>query len=341
MDRPDDIINDIDIQFEIDTIAREEQLLNIRKKNHRLCARLRKKIPDFGAQTIYAMEKHKILLSKFLRADCFHATNVDNVVGNMGRDSILIYLTELGLYGIFTLENYLAFVKQIRGDESDDESARIEYTPKQVIMSNLPQKIVFMCSGTEPVVDKIKKYSVEHFKSDIDVVKDGDRTEVIVRNLVMKDYTETREKFADFLKFVNKYDSVDKLGIVAGNYYPLHGNFGYVISLMDGHREVETIDELVRKLNGGPITINFVHVHEGGVATFGANNIYNCTNIEDIAKKWIKANPPHHREKTTDYYNRYQNDNHDCIVANVFGPIVRNLGYQIKKSNGARCWNNE
>lgn len=66
----------------------------------------------------------------------------------------------------------------------------------------------------------------------------------------------------------------------------------------------------------------------------------NKNDPNQLAKNWIKNNPPKDKEITTDYYARYQsaNINKRIVKSNIFGKLVRDEGYETISSTNCRKW---
>jgi hypothetical protein len=244
-----------------------------------------------------------------------------------------MYITEIQLYGVFKLSNYLDFIKLISYE--CDES--IIYTPKQVPLSGLPQRIAFMCSGDERFVNKIKNCCEIHFKTTVQVSTDGNRTDIIVKEPILKNMDESCQAFKEFFNYVNTKENISIFQLAQD--IKEVDNTKYMMTNVGNHANVSKIEDLVEKLGGLPVTIN-IYVTNGNVV-FGNATINNAV-IDDektSAKNWIKNNPPKNREKRTEYYARYKVANNKFIAENSFAKVVPKIcGCISLKSNGSTYW---
>lgn len=85
-------------------------------------------------------------------------------------------------------------------------------------------------------------------------------------------------------------------------------------------KEIELIKLNTNKVNNKPANTLIV-IKDDDVIDEDANK----KNSKEIAAEWIKNNPPNSGELTTDYYNRYTNNNENIIHSNNFGPLVKSI----------------
>lgn len=97
---------------------------------------------------------------------------------NNAHEKVLIHFTELNLYGLFEHTQYQSLVSQMQERYENDNN--ISFRPRQIILSGLPQKLVFICLGDETIVEKIRGYVAKKYKCDIKSVRTEDRTEITV-----------------------------------------------------------------------------------------------------------------------------------------------------------------
>lgn len=79
---------------------------------------------------------------------------LDAAAADVSREKILIYFRELDLYGLFTTIEYHNLVTNMQNRYENDPN--ISFRPQQIILSGLPQKLVFICYGDEKIVEKIR-----------------------------------------------------------------------------------------------------------------------------------------------------------------------------------------
>lgn len=297
--------------------------------NLRLFARLREIIPDFSNETVLAIGTHRLVLSQFLYADCKHFSSVEKAVSAATQDDILMYITEICLYGVFTPKNYMEFITNVRSNSDEDN---ITYHPKQIMLSGFPQRIAFMCAGDQKFIDRIKYYCEIYFKSKVQINTDGDKTDIVVQAPIVKNLSESQSAFANFFSFINTKEKVSALQIAQEIHHTRDA--AYMVSTLGDHMRAVVVDDLLERLGSFPGIIN-IYVNNG---TMYVNN--NCGNRDEKAavKDWIRNNPPANREKKVDYYAKYKNSVEVPVVDTVFGKIMKELGYGTRKTANSREW---
>lgn len=256
------------------------------------------------------------------------------------KNKILIQFTELNLYGIFTPESYTTFTQNVFSSW-EDRPEEVRFHPKQIILTGLPQKLLFVCFGDENIVEKIRLYVKQKYNCDITSTKTDVRTEITVHGVGGNSYEESQQIYSDLFQYIN---GTKKDEIVAQKMMPMPvekmGKHNYVRAdlsyKIDQPMDLANILSMVKTVHGGNVVINLTIVN-------GGNNVINYNVVNDDAHdsttKWILENPPKNREVTTDYYNRYvAGFNGKKVAVNVYGKLVRDCGYKIIKSSTCRLW---
>jgi hypothetical protein len=292
-------------------------------------------VPDASMDTIIAVPKNKPLLSRFLDAKCKHHSSIERAIEHITHDDILMYVTELHLYGVFQLEHYLSFIKDVSELYLDDRGT---YTPKQVILSGFPQRIAFICAGDEKFIGRIKDYCELYFKTSVHINTEGNKTDMVVSDPLVRNLEESRVAFKEFFKFVNSREPVSPLQLAQDVRETRTGQ--YIFSSVSDHVNVTEIEDLVKKLGSLPITFNINLSHCNNVTISGVTiNAAAATDDKSEIKEWIRKNPPLNREKKSDYYTRYKGANIEHLAENQFAKMVPMIcGCESIKSHGVRYW---
>jgi predicted GIY-YIG superfamily endonuclease len=126
--------------------------------NLRLFARLKEIVPDYTNETILAIPTHKLLLSQFLSAKCKHFRSVKKAISVSTQDDILMYITEINLYGVFTPQNYLMFVNNFH-DNCDADSQCLSFTPLCVMQKTKSSRTItqYNLTDVKSMESKIRK----------------------------------------------------------------------------------------------------------------------------------------------------------------------------------------
>ena len=312
------------------------QMYDIMEQQPRLCARLKMIVPKFPVETALAIGSHKSLLHQFLQNPCFHSASLSDAIGKVTKDKILVYITEIFLYGVFTLAEYVNFIGNIQTE--DDDGNKVPYNPKQITLSGFPQRIVFMCSGDDKVVTKIKKYCEIHFKSKVQINNDGDKTDVVIQSPVVRNLEESQKMFEEFCKYVSDREDIKPLGLCQD--ITNIDDVQYMINSIGEHRDITKIEELMERLSGFPMTVN-ININYGGNFIVGDNNVINIgkDKLKTDTKSWIKNNPPKNREKKTEYYERYKSSSVNVMSERIFAQLVPSIaGCESLKTGGYNYW---
>jgi hypothetical protein len=257
---------------------------------------------------------------------------IDNIVEALAilkEDNIMIYFAELGLYSVFDPDTYQTFCKSTY-DKIDDG---ILITPDiyQVVLSSHKQKLVFACSNQE-YIEELKKHAEECFKKTAKL----SRSEINV-NVECKDNCAIYNMYDDLYAYLEsnhfeKYcQSINQIPCKIKNNYKFR--LYNCSDNVNARLSDQTIQSILRNIPPGtPVNIII-----GNNNTM--NNITNnAKDREEIAKQWVKDNPPTHREATTHYYNRYKVANSNSLPNTMFGPIVTNANYNSHRNGNVRYW---
>lgn len=256
---------------------------------------------------------------------------------NKSHERILIHFTELNLYGLFEHTQYQSLVAQIH--ERYEDNNNISFRPRQIILSGLPQKLVFICLGDETIVEKIRGYVAKKYKCEIKSVKTADRTEITVQGAGGNSYDEMQQSYYDLINFIGGDNEV------RGKMLPMpiekisgHSYLSADLSCdLSKHNTIEDIIASLKTLHGGNIVINFTIVN-------GTMNVHNDNRVtvkekeKNVTKDWIKNNPPKNRERKTEYYSKYKIAIKNHVAETVFGRMMKELGYETRKTSEGREW---
>lgn len=285
----------------------------------------------------------KIPCSKFLKLKSALKSLKNDLEANM---KILIQFTELDIYGIFTPESYTAFTQNVASNWEENQEG-LTFHPKQIVLTGLPQKLVFICHGDDVIIEKIRVYVRCKYKSEIISVKTEDRTEITVNGVGGNNYDEMQKSCMELFQYINGSGPEGKK--VANKIMPVLpekiGKHNFITADLDykieHHYEIEEIIKTLKTLHGGNIVVNLLVVNgniNGAVNNGGIIN-NNNDNPAEGTLAWIRNNLPRHKEITTDYYNRYlQSYNGTKVPNNNYGNLVRSVGYTIVKGTNHRHW---
>lgn len=283
------------------------------------------------------LETHKTLMSLFIRSAGMKTNSLERAISKMGGDSILVYITELTLYGVFTPTEYLNFIKNVSTSVYENPDT-VTYTPKQIILSGFPQKVIFVCNADENVIARIEKYCEQHFHSSIKTVKNGNKIDVIVQNPLVKNFEESQLALEKFMYYVSTQEKAnyEELGLDIKKLMCTEGS-RFISCALETLFDVNNVNDLINNLNGGHITININFGNNNNVI-FGSGQI-TVKNSKDDTRKWILDHPPAMRELKKSYYSRYKVAIKNCVSDVIFGKLVSECGkYESYSSNGKNYW---
>lgn len=320
------------------------KIIEIRQKYQyryrQLVAEVGERLPD---ATILAFEDRntRLILNRFLECRCRRFANLKTAIDNTREGEIIINVTDIEMYGVFTVENYYNFISNIHDNAIDDI---ITYNPQQIILTGWNQKIVFLCKSDEKIIERVRGYVKKCFGEDITVTRQGDETTISVNKPLMKDFEESSANFQKLVNMIagtignNELTQLDlrqkqvvNAGGIAYQSYALSNNYPANVSeLLKELHSVRAINFIVQ-INGNNNNNNNFHI---GLI----NNVNNVATIEARAGEWIRLNPPTPGETSTKYYERYVGAAGSDISIINFGRLVKNQGYKTKKSGGCMRW---
>lgn len=328
----------------IDELVAVTQRFNENESTKRAYSFLRTTFKNLPHEVVINVSQNIKLFRLFQTADCDKFVNIDDAMTSLNisdesRKKTLIHFTELGLYGMFSPEQYAAFAGNLL--EKVYEGANISFRPKQIVLAGLPQKLVFICLGDEQIVEKIRQYVAEKYKCEITYVKTDDRVEITVQGMGGNNYIEAQKTFHDLINFIETkkdYTTAGKLlpmRITTGKEPYMIANLSYDITKPC---DLKNIVEMFKTLHGENVVVNLVIINGNnhGQINFGGAQINNANVSKTM--EWVKNNPPHEREITTVYYKRYIAGCDEKLSDNKFGKIVRKYGYITNQGTKGRQW---
>lgn len=301
--------------------------------NNRVTVRVSKNIKLFRLYQTSACEKFidiKLALKKMTE--------------EQSKQKILIHFTELDLYGVFTPEQYYALTTDLA--EKVFEGENITFQPKQIVLSGLPQKLIFICLGDENIVEKIRGYVKRKYNCDISYIKTNNRIEITVQGVGGNTYEEAQKSYHDLFDFINTKQSDPA---VAGDLLPMpvvkSSKREYVVADISHdvskHLDMKELISVLKTIHGENVVINLTIVNGNVNGNVGGvtNNTYGENTSMTKTLKWVTNNLPNEKEVTTVYYNRYiTNYDGEKVSDSQFGKIVRSLGYKPMRGTHNRFW---
>lgn len=322
-------------------LAEVERLVAFFKEKPKLNEEIRELFSKPSFEILFNIMNNLKLFNFYKRSDSKKFLNILNALDNLTEDGILIFISELQLYGIFSPESYLNFTKTLQEKFEDDNMVS---NPFQVVLNNKRQKLVFLCgnhvAGNEAadIVDKIAKLTQKHFGATISTIDSIEGIEMTVNKIIEGD--ERNTQFEIFLDAISKDEPIlaSKISLIR----TIRDRDGYKYSTPKLDKNVSTMEELIKVLKTSQnITINApIIINNNGNINIGEHNkiIQTFENKKETANKWIENNLPGEKEITTKYYEKYKTANPDFLVTNIFGKLVRNFGYKTVMGNGQRYW---
>lgn len=248
-------------------------------------------------------------------------------INTLPDETLLIHFTEIDLYGIFTHDQYLHFIKNLN-DEIEDHNINVNLY--QIVISGKKQKLVFACTDIN-YFEKLQNYARECFQSNI-----TNSSNQITIDIVTQSENEIADSYNKLYNYINNRrdyvccESMKQIQLINDmNYY-------YRKYSINDTLESKTKDDLFKLIRTAS------HVVINGNINIGNNNINGNGNIinkiiNDESDNWIKNNPPNEHESTSAYYTRYkQSGGKDA--ANKFGPKVKTSGFRVIQSTGGRVY---
>ncbi len=310
---------------------------------------------DVPFRIIRNIANNQLLFYLYARSKCERAYTLDRALEYAGTNPkrILIHFSEIGVYGVYTVEEYAQFLSHLRDkvDVEMEEKPRVNFHPQEIVFTGLPQKLVFVCFGSDVIIEKIRGYVREKYNCDITCTKTDDTTtEISIQSRGGNNYEETQKTYYELTEYIanEKHDRE-----VAQKMYPmrvekLHGHEYITANISGDPMQYNGAADVIKALASIPTgtVVNLVIVYGDNNNVVAGNNNNNNNNqpapVVDnraLTRDWIRANAPAPRENSPDYYARYTDQFAATAIKNCeFGKLLALEGYKIKKSNGLRFY---
>lgn len=281
--------------------------------------------------------------------------NIGDTLDKMVDNDVLIYFSNLGLYGLYYIEGYTGLIKTIETDmmkRNKDlyESGKLKTLKKpeiyQVVMSGKKQKFVFACKDAqhfeafERCAEKCFGKRVI-FRSGNEITLDFDvesTKDILATFSTLTDFIEATSKdFSDFMKKINthtycgieyrKYSCSSAIDFWSNNKPANWLAFTHTVN-------INTVNNINSNNTNSNNTTN----------THSNNTNSNSNNTKTIITKnnqhtdWIVKNPPKSDESTKEYYERFQLSNKSDTSNCIFGKSVKAAKYDVVKKGGKRIY---
>lgn len=301
---------------------------------------IEKLLGDVPRSIITNILRNPRLFRAYKRSDCKKYANILNALDNLTDNDILIFISELQLYGIFLPNDYLNFTKQIVEMNEDKE---MKSNPFQVVLNNKKQKLVFLCTnhvaGNEAAatIDRIAQLTRDHFGTTVNIIENDNGIEITVNKIINGD--ERNDQIEKLIEYISKHDKniANKISLIQ-----TFRDREYKYTTPKLKKDISTLEELITILKTSPnITIygNINIANNGGVNINGNNNaVQTFADKKLSATNWIGNNLPDNHDITTEYYSKYELSTNFPIHNNQFGKLVKNFGYKTVKGNNYRYW---
>lgn len=268
------------------------------------------------------------LFRVYYGSECTRYKSADDALYDLQQDSILMYFADIDLYGMFTPDNYTSFCSSIREKKADYD---FEVDIYQLVLAEHKQKLVFLCTD-EKYYDKMKTYAEACF---------GTTTHRLQKEITVNIPCNGNEDIISAYDKLYNYicDHGDQqCGEAMKQFQPRKTRYySYRKYKCSDTLDVRTVEALVELLRS--MTINAPIIIGNNNTMKNISVINTPTDKKQPTIEWIKDNPPHDKEITTDYYTRYTSDVDYPIANNQFGKLVRAEGYStVRTTSNTRYW---
>lgn len=258
---------------------------------------------------------------------------------------VLIHFSELGVYGVYTVSEYATLLGNIRA-KVEEENKVVNFHPQEVVLTGLPQKLVFICHGSAAVVERIRAYVLEKYNCAITCVCTEDTTEIALQTRGGNNYAEAQQVYSELLEYIRNVKN-DRATAQKISPLPVETKKGseFIIANVSGDSTqilgAADVIAALKSVQGG-VVVNLVinygnYVNAGRDINGGVVNQAVDPKAEALA--WIRVNPPADKEPTSAYYERYQAAFGDrALHRNQFGGLTKLEGYEKGKNDGVRFY---
>lgn len=276
---------------------------------------------------------HTRLFNVFKRSPSNKFTNALDALDQMtsaGDNHVLIFMGELQLYGLFTVDEYVKFMDQLY-DKAEDGG--LQSTPHQVVLADRKQKLVFICSTDDKMIlNKISKYVKDCFGADVKTTENLQKIEITINKI---NDIPCDDMFDKLFTYISQRDKTiaDLLSLPK---FIREREYKYTLPKLD--IRIRTTEELLSILKtchtiniNAPIVIN-----NGGTI----NNPIIGTTVtikNNAARDWIRSNPPA-GESIGKYYARYNTLTTDSLRTLEFKILMAQAGYKKVRCGSVDTW---
>lgn len=268
-----------------------------------------------------------LLFRSYIRADCIRYADLADALWNLQPESVLIYFAEINLYGIFTTKSYLNFCRNLSDKVEDGDITAENLSIYQLVFSGKRQKLVFVCTDAS-YVHKMSDYAKKCFAEIVSTSK-----QEITVNISCSNEDEISMAYNKLYNYIRDQKDLTCCNFMKQSQLLQRSQHQYREYECSDSIGVKSLDELLTILKtadhltiNGPITIN----NQCRITT--NNNQIFQTDKKQIAKDWIKNNPPTEHVSTSEYYQKYKSRHDDGITIQKFTTEVISAGY--KKLHG-------
>jgi hypothetical protein len=251
------------------------------------------------------------IFNVYRRADCQRFANITDAFFSLRISNILIYIAEIDLYGLFTLQNYIKFCRDIN-DKIEDVHNKINIY--QIVLAEQKQKLVFTCNNANHYLN-ILYYSSECFGAT--AIWIGSTISIAIPCIGDSGVITAYNKLYNYIRNQGNLDCCESMKQI-----PLLQKCQYY------YREYfcndtlgdTSVEDLVKSLKYVP-------------ADSTRSRPYDWISSErQFAINWIQNNPPDKLESPYDYYQRYRSHSMMSIYFSHFNKIIRSQGYGISRN---------
>lgn len=280
---------------------------------------------------INGISNHRRLFNNYTRNNFQKHYNLSEAIGECD-NQILISFPEIKLYAVTDDLNTLhEFFQNVYNQTEDGELCQLH----QVIIDNQKQKMVIISQDRAQVsIEKIRRYIKQHLSADISIHNTSSGLQITIEKY-LESYNDSLIKFNDVIDCIRDKDRELALALTLLPRMRFCGKKYVAPELTIGNYKIE---ELLAILKHVPDSLSNITINQVNNIIMGGNhNTIHHNNSTISTDQWIADHPPHDRESTTAYYQRYlQSGGRD--QPNKFGPKVKSAGHKVIQGTNGRYY---
>lgn len=286
--------------------------------------------------TLARIAKNRQLFQKFHAKSGKKYDNILLAADEQARspDTIMIEITDIGLFAVYTHEEYQDFLEYLR----ENADGPITCDLYQIVLQNQTRKFVFACKD-ESKRDTLIKHAKACFGVTSTHISAGSIGVQICVSTPSPNLLDDYRKLYNYMLQMDPGLLTDMSPVLE---FVAREHTGVRYSVIDHLTGIKDELRQIRRDYRAP-AINIVNstvTNSAISAGSGSAKVkqQKSAKLNPVAAKFISANPPHDEELVRDYYNRFTAATGSKLYIGDFGKAVKAAGFGSNRGTDGRKW---